>query len=208
MSPLHSRTRIRRSPWLRLLLFSAAIGLFVFGYYWGNQYQRPDLSGVETAILLRPPLQLPSFSVTDHTGLRLAQERLQDRWSLLLIGSTASPATHAGLSLMTRIHNRLAAHPELQNALQPVLLSPDSELDDADRLLDTLHAYNPALTAATGPKQALHTLMTILGAQVAGPSPLYLIDPRSRALAMFTVGQDPAAIAHDIRLILGATQGM
>lgn len=207
MSPLRPRTRARRSPWLRLLLFSAATGLFVFGYYWGNQYKQPDLSGVETAILLRPPLQLPSFDIIDHTGQRLAPERLRERWRLLLIGSTASPAAHAGLSLMTRIHNRLAAHPELQNALQPVLLSLDSELDDSDRLLDTLHGYNPALAAATGSKQELHSLTTVLGAQIDGPSPLYLIDPRSRAQAIFTTGQHPAAIARDIRLILGATQG-
>jgi cytochrome oxidase Cu insertion factor (SCO1/SenC/PrrC family) len=202
------KSQTRRSPWLRLALFSVASGLFLLGYYWGNQYQRPDLSGVETAILLRPPLLLPSFSATDQAGQPLALERLQDHWSLLLIGTTASTATHDGLTLMTRIHNRLAEYRKLQDALQPILLSPDPELDSADRLLDTIHAYNPALTAAAGAGQDLRALMAVLGVQADNPSSLYLIDPQGSALALFTTDQDPAAVARDIRLILQATPGI
>ena len=208
MTRSQARIRNRRSPWLRLALFSAAAGLFLLGYYWGNQYKRPDLSGVETAILLRPSLQLPPFNATDQFGQPLTQERLLEHWSLLLIGSTGSQTTRAGLSLITRIFNRLAVHPELQDALHPILLSPDPEQDGSDRLLDTVHVYNPTLTAATGPAQELSELMTTLGAQVDGPSTLYLIDPQGRAVALFTTSQDPAAVARDIQRIMGVTPDM
>lgn len=188
-----------------MVLFSAAMGLFLLGYDWGNQYQRPDLSGVDAAILLRPPLELPAFSATDQAGQPLGRERLQGRWSLLLIGSSDSPTTRGGLAQMSRIHNRLAGYPELQDTLQPVFLSPDPELDSADRLRETVYAYNPALTAGSAREDDLRALMTTLGAQSDGPSSLYLIDPQGRAPALFTAAQDPAAIARDIRLILEVT---
>lgn len=183
------------------------MGLFLLGYYWGNHYQRPDLSGVDAAILLRPPLELPAFSATDQVGQPLGKERLQGHWSLLLIGSTESPATREGLTQMSRIHNRLAGHSELQDALRPVFLSPDPELDSTDQLLETVYTYNPALTAGSAREDDLRALMTTLGAQADGPSSLYLIDPQGRAPALFTAAQDPAAIARDIRMILEATPG-
>jgi len=197
--------RSRRNPWLRLALFSAAVGLFLLGYYWGNQYKRPVPLEVETAILLRPPLQLPAFNAVDQTGQSLTRERLIGRWSLLLIGSTGSQETHAGLSLITRIYNRLAVRPNLQDALHPILLSPDPEQDSTDRLLDTIHAYNPLLTVAAGSEQDLSALLTTLGSQAEGPATLYLVDPRGRTVALFTAHQDPAAIARDIQLILDGT---
>lgn len=209
-----ARSRPRRSPWLRLGVFAAVAGLFLLSYYWGNQYRRPELSEVDTAILLRPPLPLPEFRATDFTGQVLGRDRLRGHWGLLLVGATDAPATRRGLAQLSRIHNRLGEYPELQEALRPLLISPDPKKDTLDRLRDTAHAYNPAMSAARGAETDLRELLAVLGVPSAAedtdphrPAALYLLDPEVRVLALFTADQDPAAVARDIRLILEAAPG-
>ncbi len=208
------RSRRGRSPWLRLGVFAAVAGLFLLSYYWGNQYRRPELSEVDIAILLRPPLSLPEFHATDFTGLPLGRDRLRGHWSLLLIGSTDAPATHRGLAQLSRIYNRLGEYPGLQETLRPLLISPDPEQDTLDRLRDTVHNYNPALSAARGAETDLRELLAALsvpstteGIDPDRPATLYLLDPEVKVLALFTADQDPAAVARDIRLILEAAPG-
>lgn len=208
------RSRRRRSPWRRLGLFTAAAALFLFSYYWGNQYRRPELSEVETAILLRPPQPLPEFHATDFTGQPLGRDRLRGHWRLLLIGTTDALATHRGLAQLNRIHNRLGEYPGLQETLRPLLISPDPEQDTLNRLRDTVHQYNPALSAAQGVETDLRELLAALslpssteGIDPDHPTVLYLLDPEVRVLALFTADQDPAAVARDIRLILESAPG-
>lgn len=194
-------------------MFAAATGLFLLGYYWGNLYQRPELSEVETAILLRPPLPLPEFHATDSSGRPLGIERLNGQWHLLLVGASDEPATRRGLAQLSRIHNRLGEHPAVQEALRPLLLSPDPERDTEERLLDTIQAYNPAMVAAHGTKTELQELLEALGipstTEETGPQrpvALYLLDPQVRLAALFTADQHPAAVAHDLRLIVEAAR--
>ena len=68
--------RNRHSLWVRLVFVLGAMGLFVFGYQWGNQYQRrhaqpPTISGV----LVRPPAVIPGFRLQDPAGRLFDQAR-------------------------------------------------------------------------------------------------------------------------------------
>lgn len=200
-------TTARRNPWLRLAALTLAAGLFLLGYYWGNRYKQPDIPQVQSAILLRPSLHLPDFQALDYRGADLDLTRLKRRWTLLLAGSLDNPGTAQGLAQLNRIHNRLAAHPDIQQGLHPLLLSSAPDRDTAERLEQTVLAYNPAMNAAAGNPEALAGLFSALGvAQAPDTEPaLYLLDPEARALAVFTSNGDPATIARDLGAIMTAT---
>jgi cytochrome oxidase Cu insertion factor (SCO1/SenC/PrrC family) len=200
--PLKRRPRGPRSPWVRLGLFSGALGLFLLGYYWGNQYKQREPPPMEAAILLRPALALPTFTARDADGQPLGPRRFEGHWSLLLVGALNHADTVRGLALQTRVLNRLAAKPELQRSLWPVLISPDPEHDGPQRLSDTVAAYNPNLVAASGPVEEMQPLYKRLGSGPEAPPTLYLIDPQMRATALFTPRQDPATMARDLQRIL------
>ena len=195
--------KTRRNPWLRLAIFSLAASLFVLGYWWGNQYKKPETPEVQTAILLRPALHLPDFLARDYRGKDLNLAALEGRWTLLLSGRLDDSGTGRGLVHLTRIYNRLAAYPDAQRELLLLLLSSDPLNDTPERLRETIYAYNPQMNAAAGEPGALSGLFAALGvsdAATADPA-LYLLDPKARAVAVFTTSDDPATIADDLRAI-------
>jgi len=192
----------RRSPWLRLAFLVLAVVLFAAGYYWGNQYKKPETAQVEAAILLRMAMPLPDFEALDHTGERISNTTLQANWGLLLIGALDTQDTRAGLALMNRVYNRLAAWPELQQALRPLLISPHADRDTPELLQQTVQAYNPGMLAASADSATLAGLQSALHAE--SRSNLYLLDPQVRIQAMFTLDTDPATIARDIVAIHAA----
>ncbi len=203
--PIDPRTR--RNPWLRLAIFSLAGGLFLLGYWWGNQYKTPGTTPLRSAVLLRPALHLPDFQARDHRGGELNLAALRGRWTLLLAGPLDGAGTQQALAQMTRIHNRLAEQPERQRDLRMLLLSPLPARDTPGRLRDAIRAYNPAMHAAAGEPAALAGLFGALGITDAasGTPSLYLLDAEARALAVFTASDDPATIAADLRAIQETT---
>jgi cytochrome oxidase Cu insertion factor (SCO1/SenC/PrrC family) len=192
---------------LRLAALSLAAGLFVLGYFWGNRYKQPEPPEVQSAILLRPALHLPDFQALDYQGTELDLAALEGRWTLLLAGRLDDPGTARGLVHLTRVYNRLAAHPGIQRELRILLLSPEPEMDTAERLQDTVFSYNPEMNAAAGEPAALAGLFAALGvADSANDVPtLYLLDTQVQALAVFNGSDDPASIASDLRSIQEAT---
>ena len=195
--------KLRRNPWLRLAIFSLAASLFVLGYWWGNQYKKPDTPQVSSAILLRPALHLPDYQAIDYRGNDIGLASLEGHWALLLAGQLSDPGIRQGLVQLTRIYNRLAVHPAIQRDLKLLLLSPNPLVDTPERLRDTVHAYNPDLNAAAGRPEDLAGLFAALGVDdtTADDPALYLLDPQGRALAVFTTNDDPATIAEDLRAI-------
>jgi protein SCO1/2 len=196
------RRRPPRAAWVRLGLFTAAVGLFLGSYYWGNQYRRESPPEVSRAILLRPPVTLPAFTARDSNGHAFGPQRFAGHWSLLLLGPLDHPDTATGLALQTRVLNRLAATPELQRQLWPLLLSPAP--DTPAQLRRTAAAYNPALVTASGSPAGLQPLLTALGSQAGAPPLLYLIDPRIQAVAVFPPDQPAAGVAADVIRLLEA----
>jgi len=195
--------RARRNPWLRLAVFSLAAGLFALGYWWGNRYKQPETPEVHNAILLRPALHLPDFRARDYRNTEVNLGTLRGRWTLLLAGRLDDPGTPRGLVHLTRIYNRLAAQPDLQRELRILLLSPTPGTDGPRRLQDTVFSYNPGMDAAAGDPGDLAGLFAALGVDEStdGDPALYLLDPETRVQAVFTIRDDPAGIAADLREI-------
>jgi cytochrome oxidase Cu insertion factor (SCO1/SenC/PrrC family) len=182
-------SRQRRGVFLLL-----AVLVFGIAYYGGNRYveeQLPVISG----ILLRPAMPVPEFELRDQDDKPFTRERLSSHWSLLLLDPQASPSAPL---LLARIHNRMAATPELQKQLRFILIpgqpisGPHAEPGDGFFTL-------------SGSQAALDETFKRFGVnEPQGAYTLYLIEPDAKLRALFTGDQDAATIAADLTNLMTA----
>jgi hypothetical protein len=184
-----------RGPWVRLAFMIGAVGLFMLGYFWGNQYQLrnegpPSIEGV----LLRPPLPLHSFELQDADGRRVTPADLGGRWTLLAFGDLAQASGHLAVNRLIEVYNRLADRPETRGRVQLAVVAeaaPPALARDFTRL-------SPALRVLTGLPAQIEALRAALGEGDEAGKPFYLIDPRGELRALFAGGQTPASVATDV----------
>lgn len=198
--------RNRRRPAARLAMIAAAIGLFLVGYYWGNQYKRADPAPLTIdGVLVRPPLELPGFELVDVENQTFTANSFKKRWTLVTFGDLSRAPGHLAVMRMIEVHNRLAGRPELQTLLQLALVA---ERQDSDLARD-LARLSPALNLLSGESGEVQRLRASLGAsaaddsgpEVGGDVSSYLIGPSGRLLALFSEAQPPASIAADLSII-------
>lgn len=194
-----------RPPLVRLVMVLGAIGLFVAGYYWGNQYKReragpPTIEGV----LVRPAAELPELSLMDADGHPFTAENLYGRWTLLAFGDLARARGQIAATRMIAVHNRLATEPDLQERLQLALAAAGQ----SPALARDFSRLSRSLKMLDGETADIERLRTALGddprtapPDAASEAPFFLIDPRGRLTALFPAGQDPAAIASDLQVL-------
>jgi hypothetical protein len=197
--PVHSA---RGRPPIRLIMAGAAVGLFLIGYYWGNQYKHDHtLLPTVAAVLVRPPIALPDLDLREASGQPFTTEGFDGHWTLL---SFDDPGTANGLLAITRlveVRNLLADHPDLRNLLRLALVSQQQDPAPNEKVA----GMSPTLEILIAPPGKLQELRTTLGAPpnettetTAGEEPFYLIGPSARLLALFTGAQAPASIASDL----------
>ena len=196
----------RRQPMARLVMAVAAIGLFLAGYYWGNQYKREDSAPPAIAgILVRTPPELADFELRDAFGQPFSADSFAGRWTLLAFADPDQANGHRPITHMIEVYNRLAADADLQAMLLLVLVTgrpPDSTIaKDFQRL-------SPALRFLSGDPDELQRLRASLGSPVQKSSPvlanegwLYMTSPSKRLLALFPGIQEPASVASDLSAI-------
>ncbi|MBK5940732.1 hypothetical protein CCR96_16030 [Halochromatium roseum] len=187
-----------------MIMAVAAVGLFIVGYQWGNQFQtahQPPLR-IE-GVLLRPPIELPELDLHGSQG-PFNRTDLDDHWSLITFGSPGSAAGHRGVSRLIEIANRVADQPDLRKRLQLLLISAD----DAPMLARDFEQLTPSLRVLSAPEQLLAELKTAVGAgqdepaeAAEQPPPLFLVDPRARLVALFAGGQPAAKVADDLKML-------
>lgn len=217
-------------PLIRLTLIAAALVLFLFGYYWGNQYQRgtsTTLGGSDVqGILIRPPRSLPEFALQSADGHAFRLEDFTDHWTLLAFADPSRGPGRRMLLRMIEVRNRLAAVPGLQERLLLALVAHSQD----PALAQDLARLSPALWLLAGDDWELRGLQASLGAPedetggiAIGPAqtelPMYLIRTQevtaggsspedrieSRLSALFPAAQTPKAIASDLALIAERT---
>lgn len=205
-----SARRRGRPLLVRLVMAVAAVGLFVVGYQWGNQFQRArDGDPVLAGVLIRPPAPMPEVSLHAGSGATLDRTALADHWTLIAPASPAGAGGHLAVARLIEVANRLAGAPDLHGRLRLWLVSRD----DVPALARDFERLTPALAVLTGDAGSLDRLAEVLGTDpavadsapesgdTAGVPPLYLIDPKARLVALFPPGQTPAAIAADIEAL-------
>ncbi len=190
----------RHPPLLRLALALLAILLFVFGYQWGNQIKwarsgPPAIQGVR----VEPPLDLPTLTVRDPFGIRVADSALAKHWTLLAIGDLAEASGQRAIHRLIETRNRLADQPRLLETLQWVLIQNPERLE----LARDFARLSPALRLwAADPESIVH-LRTALGLAASDRPDLFVIDPGGRLIAILPVSEDGAALAEDLKALIG-----
>lgn len=188
----------------RLIMAVAAVGLFIVGYQWGNQFQTAHQAPLRIdGLLLRPPVELPELELHGPQG-PFSRADLDARWSLIAFGSPGSAAGHRGVSRLIEIANRIADQPDLRKQLQLLLISAD----DAPILARDFEQLTPSLRVLSAPEPQLAELKGALGAGSSEPAeaadqppPLFLVDPRARLVALFAGGQPAASVADDLKML-------
>jgi hypothetical protein len=188
----------------RLIIAVAAVGLFIAGYQWGNQFQTAHQAPLRIdGLLLRPPVELPELDLHGPQG-PFSRADLDERWSLIAFGSPGSAAGHRGVLRLIEISNRIADQPHLRKQLQLLLISAD----DAPILARDFEQLTPSLRVLSAPEPQLAALKGALGAgrdepaeAADQPPPLFLVDPRARLVALFAGGQPAASVADDLKML-------
>lgn len=179
----------------------AAVGLFLVGYQWGNQYQRandapPRIQGV----LLSPPIALPDVSLQGPRGA-FSHEMLDGHWSLIAFGSPGSALGHRAVARLMAVNNRVADRPDLRDQLHLLLVSAD----DLPAVARDFERLSPNLRVLSTNRAELERLRRAMGATAtadaeAGEQPpaLFLLDPTSQVVALFPGSQPAQQIADDL----------
>ena len=187
--------RSRHSLWVRLVFALGAMGLFVFGYQWGNEYQRrhahpPQISGV----LVRPPAAIPGFRLADPLGRPFDQETLAAGWTLLTFGDLSGVQGQLAIQRLIDVYNRVAGEGELHQALRLVLIATS----DAPNLARDFARLSPALYVLSGEAAELERLRAALGVGAEADQPLFVFAPGGYLVALLTEGSDGAGLAADL----------
>lgn len=193
----------------RLVLALGAMLVLVVGYMLGNQYARSQLEQKLSGQFLEVPRELPPFSLTDQNGKTFGPEGFRGYWSFVYFGCIdCADSREAIPALLHRLHNRLADRPEIQARTRLVFVATDPAADSPESLKERLFYYNPEFVGLTGePKQE-----AVLAAALAGSlrlpavgelneSPLYLVAPDGRQVAIFTGLVDVESLGRDLGAI-------
>jgi len=202
----------RGRPLIRLVMAVAAVGLFLIGYYWGNQYKH-DHTPLPTvaAVLVHPPIALPELALREGSGQPFTTEGFDGHWTLLSFNDPGTASGHLAITRLVEVRNRMADHPDLRNLLQLALVSRQQNPAPDEKVA----GMSPTIEILITPPGELQELRATLGAPPKettdtspGEDPFYLIGPSARLLALFTGAQAPASIASDLITITANAEGL
>jgi len=183
--------------WVRLVLTVCALGIFLLGYYWGNQYRYGEGPPAISGIWLSPPQPLPNFTLDLATGGTFGQQDLRDHWTLLAFAPIESARGQLAANRLMAVAAHLGNQPRLQEQLQLLLLAAHQDLGTAW----DFRRLSPKLHLLFG--EGVAPLAEALGASPEAPDQagFYLIAPDGKGLAFFPPGLSPAAIAADLLML-------
>jgi protein SCO1/2 len=156
----------------------------------------PDLG--EDVHVLPVPLEIPDFSLVDHTGDPFTRSSLEGRWTLLFFGYTYCPdICPTTLQSLVPVQDLLGDGSDTS----VVFVSVDPARDDVERMAEYVAFFHPTLMGVTGEPAEIEKLTRAVGAynEAREPEPGadgYLVD---HASSLFLVGPDARlhAILHE-----------
>ena len=171
----------------------------------------PALEIGDTGTVLRAPLPVSDFALTDHEERPFDGARLEDHWSFLFFGYISCPAIcPMTLGNFSDVRKLISGAPgaDAGTPVQFVFVSVDPERDSPERLGTFVPYFHEEFIGVTGSPEALQPLTEVLGiyhAKVAGENErdylvdhttsVMLIDPKRRLHAIFPAPHDPGAVA-------------
>lgn len=200
----------RPSPLVRrLVLALGAVVILLVGYVLGNQYARSRLEQKIAGQLLMPPRELPQFVLHDQNGEPFVPESFDGHWNFVYFGCIdCADSREAIPALLRRVINRLADRPELQAHTRLVFVATDPATDPPERLKERLFYHHPEFVGLSGDSVQQAVLATALSGTPYLPeigklneSPLYLVGPDGRQVAIFTGLVSVESLGRDLRAI-------
>lgn len=195
---------------VRLVLWGAvAVALTVF--LWldvGQDTGRRPMgeTSQDTASAFRP-----AFSLTDHRGTAVTEQRYRGKWLLVFFGFTNCPdICPTTLGELTRVMERLGANAK---AVKPLFISIDPGRDGVESMAEYVSAFHPAIVGLTGSAPQIAAAAGAFKAyyekqpQESAPngytmghtSAVYLISPEGAFVRTYSYGTLPADIVADLQ---------
>jgi protein SCO1/2 len=158
-----------------------------------------------------PPREAPAFSLQSSNGGTLALRDYRGKVVILGFGFTlcteVCPVTLATLKLA-----RSKLGPDATD-VQVLYVTVDPERDNATRMQQYLHAFDPTFVGGTGTDRALAAVRKDYGITaekhgtgsnytVAHSSFIYLIDRQGRLRALMPYGRSADDYVHDLKILL------
>ncbi len=185
----------------------------------------PALDVGEEVNVLRVPLEIAPFALTDHRGEPFDSSRLADHWTFLFFGYTYCPdVCPVTLATLRDARKRMAERDgEASLAdVQFVFVSVDPARDTPERLAEFVPYFHPDFVGATGTPEQLEPLTRSLGIYAARSKgedgereegylldhtvSVMLVDPDAKLHAIFSDPHEPAEISEAFEKIRAARE--
>ncbi len=194
------------SPYRKLFVFAVALAALLGGYFWGNQ-QLPLNDSLRNIHLLEQPKAISDFQLPDLLGSPFTPANFTEYWKMLFIGHTQDKeTTPAQLTLATRIINRLADKPRLQQKTKIISITVYPEHDTPETLKPFIGRYSADFQVLTGDDQQIRNIAHQLGIKyqrdekkeggysIVHSSSIALINHQSELQGLFTGRVDASSI--------------
>lgn len=200
-----------------LLLVGIAAAALAAGILAGRQSSADRAApALRAATLLPVPRELPDVALREGDG-EFRVRALAGRWTVVFFGFTHCPdVCPTTLALLAGVNRAFADLPETQRP-RVLFISVDPPRDSPEAATTFARFFDPAFRGASGDDAALDALSRALGAPFHRDPPgadgayavdhsgaVFLLDPRARFAAVMTPPLDGAALALDLRALIGA----
>lgn len=196
-----------------LIVAAVAIAAIAAGAWLSFQMAAPPAEP-RVATMLPGGLDLPEFSLLDHTGSAVDRDVFDGHWNLVFFGFTHCPdICPLTLQVLTSARKQLADE-EFEPLPRIVLVSVDPERDTPEKLAQYVGYFGDQTLGITGDLAELRKLTGALGIwfeksaldgdnyAVDHSAAVLLIDPDGDYRAVFSAPHEADNFVHDVPLIL------
>lgn len=155
-------TRIQKTVFILVALVALVIGLTVYKVL--NAERQLDTAELLDAgiVMLPQGRDMPDVTLTNQDGEAVSMEQLEGHWNLLFFGYTFCPdICPATLAELRQLRGNLPG--EVNQRLQPILVSVDPERDTPEQLKKYLDYFGAGFIGLTGPLDDIQTLANAAG---------------------------------------------
>ena len=189
------------------MLAIAAVGIFAFGYHWGNRYARPKAENLSAYVFV-DPVKIRPFTLLDEQGRSFSSDSFQDHWNLIMAGRLDAPGCQRLLVRYVLAWNNLAQDAKMQKHTRVVFMDLRQPPVSTKTLRKNIDFFNPAFIALQGSPEQLARLGKQLGMNAQrlasqttcapDEAVVALVGPTGYLQALFTGVTSPVDIAHDL----------
>ncbi len=155
-------TRIQKTVFFLVALVALVIGLTVYKVL-NTERQLDTAELLDAGIVMLPQgRDMPDVSLTNQDGEAVSMEQLEGRWNLLFFGYTFCPdICPATLAELRQLRGKLPE--DVNQRLQPILVSVDPARDTPEQLKKYLDYFGAGFIGLTGSLEDIQTLANAAG---------------------------------------------